>query len=292
VESSLTDISMLMIMQKFAQMTDHQTFLGLSNSALYRVDPRVSGNKLVDSSLYQYAAKTKAGLTTASTTEKGYIAVGAENGDIRLFDRLGIRAKTALPALGDAIISVDVSADGHWILATTKNYLLLVDAVQHDGKNEGRLGFEVAFPKDKKPQPRRLALKPQHVAQIQHETKTPIAFTAAKFNTGPNLEETSIVTSTGPFIVTWSLKGVLKGERDPYKIKRYSEEIKADNFRFGSDKGIIVALPNEVDMVMKRNLKKPTRESIAQPPPRSSAGGRKSGRGSYLGRNDIVNSPY
>ena len=272
-------------------MTDQQTFLGLSKNALYRVDPRLAGSKLVDSSLYQYAAGTKAGLTTASTTEKGYIAVGAQNGDIRLFDRLGIRAKTALPALGDAIVSVDVSADGRWILATTKNYLLLVDAMQHDGKNEGRLGFEVAFGKDKKPQPRRLALKPQHVAQIQHETKTPIAFTAAKFNTGPNVEETSVVTSTGPFIITWSLKGVLKGERDPYKIKRYAEDIKADNFRFNSDKGIIVALPNEVDMVMKRALKKPTRESFAAP--RLSGAGRRSGtRGSYLGRNDIVNSPY
>ena len=274
-------------------MTDEQTFLGLSNNALYRVDPRLSGNKLVDSSLYQYASTTKAGLTSASTTEKGYIAVGAQNGDIRLYDRLGIRAKTALPALGDPIISIDVSADGHWILATTKNYLLLVDAMQHAGKNEGRLGFEVAFPKDSKPQPRRLALKPEHVAQFQHETKTPIAFTAAKFNTGPNMEETSIITSTGPFIITWSLKKVLKGQKDPYNIKRYAEEVKADNFRFNSDKGIIVALPNEVDMVMKRALKKPTRESIAPPRLSSASGGRRSSaRRGYLGRNDIVNSPY
>ena len=84
---------------------------------------------------------------------------------------------------------------------------------------------------------------------------------------------------------------MLANRKDPYNIKRYSEEVKADNFKFGSDKNLIVALPNEVDMVAKRALQRPTRESIAMP---SRVGaGRKSGvRGSYLGRNDIVNSPY
>ena len=252
---------------------------------MYRVDPRLAGNKLVDTDMKTYASKTA--FTTAATTDKGYIAIGSSNGDVRLFDRLGIRAKTTLPALGDPIAGLDVSADGRWVLATTKTYLLLVDSQQRDGKYSGKLGFEVAFPKDSKPQPRRLALTPAHVAQFQHETKQPISFTPAKFNTGPDTEETTIVTATGPFIVSWSMKKLLAGRKDPYSIKRYSEEVKADNFRFNSDKGIIVALPNEVDMVRRAALKRPTRESIAAPrlsTPRKSKG--------YLGRNDIVNSPY
>jgi hypothetical protein len=269
-------------------MTDQKTFLGLSGNAMYRVDPRLSGNKLVDTDMKQYASKT--GFTTVTTTDKGYIAIGSEKGDIRLFDRLGVIAKTSLPALGDPIVGLDVSADGRWVLATTKNYILLIDTLQKDGKFSGKLGFERSFPKDSKPQPRRLALTPEHVAQFQHETRAPISFTPAKFNTGIDAEETTIVTATGPFIVTWSMKKVLKGQKDPYNIKRYAEEVKADNFRFNSDKGIIVALPNEVDMVMKRALRKPTRESIA--PPRFSGGRRSSARKSYLGKNDIVNSPY
>ncbi|KAF2402327.1 VID27-domain-containing protein [Trichodelitschia bisporula] len=273
---------------KFAQMTDQQTFLGLSNNAMYRVDPRLTGNKLVESNMKSYASKT--GFTTAATTDKGYIAIGSANGDVRLFDRLGVIAKTALPALGDPIIGLDVSADGRWLLATTRTYLLLVDTLQKDGKFEGKLGFERSFPKDSKPQPRRLALSPNHVAQFQHETKAPISFTPAKFNTGPDTEETTIVTATGPFIISWSMKKLLRGVKDPYSIKRYSEVVKADNFRFNSDKGIIVALPNEVDMVKRAALKRPTRESIAATP-RMSAGGRRSTRG-YLGRSDIVNSPY
>jgi VID27 C-terminal WD40-like domain len=268
-------------------MTDQQTFLGLSKNAMYRVDPRLAGNKLVESDMKQYKSKT--GFTTVATTEKGYIAVASEKGDIRLYDRLGVIAKTTLPALGDTIIGLDVSADGRFVLATAKTYLLLIDAMQKDGKFEGKLGFERAFAKDSKPQPRRLALTPSHVAQFQHETKAAVSFTPAKFNTGPDVAETTIVTSTGPFVITWSMKKILKGQKDPYSIKRYADEVKADNFRFNSDKGIIVALPNEVDMVMKKALQRPTRESIAAP--RLSADRRGSRKG-YLSKKDVVNSPY
>lgn len=286
---------------KFAQMTGEQTFLGLSRNALYRIDPRLAGNKLVDSELKQYVSKND--FSAASTTEKGYIAVASNKGDIRMFDRLGINAKTHIPALGDPIIGLDVSADGRWVLATCRTYLLLIDAMQKEGKNEGKLGFEKSFGKDSKPRPRRLGLTPSHVAQFQHETGVPLSFTPARFNTGEGLTETSIITATGPFIVTWNLKKVLRGNKDPYTIKRYAEEVKADNFKYGSDKNVIVALPNEVNMVAKQSFKKPTRESIATPVRigGGSFGGRRSDTGRIgnresarykLGKEDVVNSPY
>jgi hypothetical protein len=219
-----------------------------------------------------------------------------------MFDRLGINAKTHIPALGEPIIGLDVSADGRWVLATCRTYLLLIDALQKEGKNEGKLGFEKSFGKDSKPQPRRLGLTPAHVAQFQHETGVPLSFTPARFNIGEGSTETSIITATGPFVVTWNLKKVLRGSKDPYAIKRYSEEVMADNFRYGSDKNVVVALPNEVNMVKKQEFKKPTRESIAIPTRvggsfggRRSEGGRIGTRGSArykLGKDDIVESPY
>ncbi|KAG4436934.1 hypothetical protein IFR05_007585 [Cadophora sp. M221] len=286
---------------KFAQMSGEQTFLGLSRNALYRIDPRLAGNKLVDSELKQYMSKND--FSAAATTEKGYIAVASNKGDIRMFDRLGINAKTHIPALGEPIIGLDVSADGRWVLATCRTYLLLIDALQKDGKNEGKLGFEKSFGKDSKPQPRRLGLTPSHVAQFQHETGAALSFTPARFNTGEGLSETSIITATGPFIVTWNMKKVLRGSKDPYSIKRYAEEVKADNFKYGSDKNVIVALPNEVNMVAKQSFKKPTRESIATPVRigGGSFGGRRSDAGRVgtresgrykLGKEDVVNSPY
>lgn len=259
-------------------MTGEQTFLGLSHNALYRIDPRLSGNKLVDSQLKQYASKND--FSAAASTENGYIAVASNKGDVRMFDRLGINAKTNLPALGEAIIGLDVSKDGRWVLATCRTYLLLIDALQKEGKNEGKLGFEKAFGKDSKPRPRRLTLNPQHVAQMQAEARQPLNFTAAKFNTGLDADETAIITSTGPFMVTWNLRRTVAGKKDPYSIKRYQEEVKADNFRFGSDKNVIVALPNEVNMVGRQTFKKPTRESISTPVRK------------LRSRHSIVNSPY
>jgi hypothetical protein len=109
--------------------------------------------------------------------------------------------------------------------------------------------------------------------------------------------ETSIITSTGPFLVTWSLKKVLSGAKNPYQIKRYAAEVVSDNFEFGSDKNVILALPNEVDMVSRRAFKKPTRESITGAGARASLGmgelrtPRRSERLSGL-RESIVNSPY
>ena len=279
---------------KFAQRTNEQTLIGLSGNALYRIDPRLQGNKLVDSELKQYASANK--FSAAATTQKGYIAVGSEKGDVRMFDRLGIIAKTHIPALGDPIIGLDVSADGRWILATTRTYLLLVDAMQKEGPDAGKLGFEKRFSKDTKPQPRRLALKPAHIAQIQHETKVGLAFKPAKFNTGEGEHETTIVTATGPYVVIWSMKKLLKNMKDPYSIKRYSEEVKADDFRYGTDKNMIVALANEVGMVDKKQLRRPTRESIVGSPVRRSGGGRgvptTPARRSHLSRSEVVDSPY
>ncbi|KAK2064397.1 VID27 cytoplasmic protein [Colletotrichum caudatum] len=282
---------------KFAQMTHEPTFLGISKNALYRVDPRLSGTKLVDSQLKQYVSKND--FSAIATTEKGYIAVASNKGDVRLFDRLGINAKTHVPALGEAILGLDVSADGRWVLATCRTYILLVDALQKSGKNEGKLGFEKSFAASDKPQPRRLALTPEHVAQFAHETGKPVSFTPARFNTGEGTEETSIITATGPYIVEWSLKKVLRGAKAAYRIKRYAEEVKADDFKFGTDKNVIVALPNEVNMVGKQGLKRPTRESIAGNFAQLSMGRRDSGRigtprsGRYkLGKEDIVASPY
>ncbi|KAK9470187.1 VID27 cytoplasmic protein-domain-containing protein [Dipodascopsis tothii] len=264
--------------KKFSQMTGEQTFVGMSRDGLFRVDPRLSGKKLVDAEYKQYA--TKNDFSAVATTEAGYLAVASNKGDIRLYDRLGIRAKTQIPALGEPILAVDVSADGKWILATCKTYLLLIDASIKEGKFAGKLGFERGFGADSKPRPRRLQLSPEHVAQMQSETRTPLAFTQGHFNTGVNASETTIVSSSGPYIITWNLKHLLRGDKVPYVIKRYSDNITADNFKFGSDRNVIVALPDDVGMVNKKSFRKPTRESIATPVRQ------------LRSRTSIVNSPF
>ncbi|WWC93835.1 hypothetical protein V866_000671 [Kwoniella sp. B9012] len=249
---------------KYAQMNPQQTFIGHSHNGLFRIDPRVSGNKLVESQFKQYA--TKNDFSAATTTESGKLAVASNKGDIRLFDQIGKNAKTALPALGDPIIGVDVSADGRWLVATCKTYLLLIDTLIGDGRYKGSLGFDRSFPADSKPIPRRLQLKPEHVAYMED----PVSFTPARFNTGVNEAEKTIVTSTGKYV-----------------IKQYDSKVVADNFKFGADKNIIVALEHNVVMANKKELAKPTRSSLA---PRASLS--TPIRKIRHSHSDIVNSPY
>lgn len=160
---------------KFAQTTREQTIVGTSGNALFRVDPRISGDKLVDSQYKQYISKNK--FSGVATTREGKLAVASEKGDIRLFDSIGKNAKTALPPLGDPIIGIDVTADGRYIVATTGTYLLLIDTLIGEGRYAGQLGFDRSFPATAKPIPRRLQLRAEHVAYMGHN----VSFTPARY---------------------------------------------------------------------------------------------------------------
>lgn len=248
---------------KYSQMTGTKTLIGLNENALFRIDPRLSGMKRVESETKEYLVKN--GFTCGATTEQGELAVGSGKGDVRLYNKLDKRAKTLLPGFGDAIIGIDVSANGKWIIATCKTYLLLINA-QIEGSEA--TGFTKSLG-SKKPAPKRLQLKPEHVAYIGKEP----SFTPAKFSTGGS-EEKTIITSTGPYVITWDLKKVKQGKLGEYQIKKYYDDVVADNFKFGADKAIVVTLPDDVTMVAKKHLLPATPKSLR------------------VSRNEIVNSPF
>ncbi|KAF7798755.1 hypothetical protein EIP86_009980 [Pleurotus ostreatoroseus] len=218
---------------KFAQTTHEQTLVGVSGNALFRIDPRISGTKLVDSQYKQYASKNK--FSGVTTTAAGKLVVVSEKGDIRLFDSIGKNAKTALPPLGDPIIGIDVTSDGRWIVATTKTYLLLINTVIGEGQYAGQLGFDRSFSANAKPITRRLQLRAEHVVYMGHA----VSFSPARFNTGEGKEEVAIVTSTGEFVIAWDFANVKDGYLDKYEMKKYKDNVVQDNFKFGDDKQIV-----------------------------------------------------
>lgn len=256
---------------KYAQMTNTQTLVGISHNSLYRIDPRLSGNKLVESQFKQYMSKNE--FSVVATTEKGYVAVASNKGDIRLFNEIGKNAKCILPALGDPIYGLDLTATGRFIIATCKTYLLFID-VENKADPKRRLAYEPNLPKGGKPVPHRLQLKPEHVAYMNER----VSFTPAKFNTGPN-EETTIVTSTGPYVVSWSLKKIRLGKIHDYVIKKYDDVVVSDNFVYNNDNSIVVALPNDVTTLSKKQLASP--RDILTMPSRN-----------LRSRSKIVNAPY
>jgi hypothetical protein len=72
-------------------MTEDELHFSIAHNGLFRIDPRVEGNKLVESQFKQYA--TKNDFSVATTTESGKVAVASNKGDIRLFDSIGKNAK-------------------------------------------------------------------------------------------------------------------------------------------------------------------------------------------------------
>ncbi|EJD00993.1 VID27-domain-containing protein [Fomitiporia mediterranea MF3/22] len=260
---------------KFSQTTGEQTLVGTSHNALFRIDPRMGGrggNTMAENK--QYTSKNA--FSDVTTTAAGQLAVSSEKGDIRLFDTVGKIAKTALPAMGDPFIGIDVTADGRWIVATCKTYLLVIDTLIGAGRYAGSLGFDRPFPADAKPQPKRLQVNNEHVAYMGHE----VSFTPARFNQGEGQSENAIVTSSGRYVIAWDFAKVKKGRVDAYTIKKYEDEVVQDNFRFGDDKEIIVALSNDVLAINKKSLKRLPRASFNTPPRQLTS------------KSNIVNSPF
>lgn len=110
--SDSVDVNNIIPDTKYAQMNPQQTLIGHceftphytrrnclsllivpAHNGLFRIDPRVAGNKLVESQFKQYASKND--FSAAATTESGKLAVASNKGDIRLFDAIGKNAKVS-----------------------------------------------------------------------------------------------------------------------------------------------------------------------------------------------------
>ncbi|KAI5149241.1 hypothetical protein ENBRE01_0791 [Enteropsectra breve] len=208
------------------------TLIGLGDKSLFRIDPRAK-EKVVEEKTY----KTNNGFISGNATSKGHIAAASKKGDIRLYDKINIRAKTLLNGFGDEIFSTDLSEDGSLILGTCKDYILLFQAHADYSKTV----------KDRKT-PIRLQLKPQHLTLSTKE----ISFTPAKFDG----RDEYIISGTGPYILKWRVRDVLNGDIYSYTIKTMPTSVVDENFISDGD-GIVVALKNDVRRVETRELKKP-----------------------------------
>ena len=160
---------------------------------------------------------------------------------------------------GDPILGVDTTENGKYILATCKTYLLLINTELSDGS--GGTGFTKSMGgAEAKPIPKRLQLKPEHVAYMGSAP----SFTPARFSTGQS-EERAIITSSGPYVITWNLRRVKQGHLHDYQIKKYEDIVVADNFRYGQDRSIVVTLPENVTMISKKSLACPSPISLRSP---------------------------
>jgi hypothetical protein len=67
------------------------------------------------------------------------------------------------------------------------------------------------------------------------------------------------IISSGPFVITWNLAKAKKGNPYCYEIKEYGDNVIAESFKYGEDKHLIVALPNDITAVTKNKFSTPER---------------------------------
>jgi len=132
---------------------------------------------------------------------------------------------------------MDVTADGSYLLATTKHYLLIIPT-QVDG--QAKSGFAQSIT-NKAAAPIKLQLDPSDMVRYNISS---LHFTAAHFNTGEGQEE-FISTSTGPHIITWNFTKIKQGKLLHYKVKRCDSEVVADQFLYNHDNKMVVTLPGQ-----------------------------------------------
>lgn len=216
-----------------AKLMNDGTLVGVSDYSLFRIDPRMK-DKVAERKEYKTRNEFSCGVATGS----GDVAVASRKGDLRLYNRINVRAKSLLPGFGDEIVGIDTSRDGSLILCTCENYILMFKANADYSKTIGK----------SKSTPRRLQLKPQHLSLIKER----VSFIPAKFDQDDSL----IISGTGRYVVKWKVSDVVSGDVYNYSLKALYDTVVDENFIFnGAD--IVVALPNDVRKVSEKELRRP-----------------------------------
>jgi hypothetical protein len=258
--------------KKFAQLQAQDELVrlvGTSRNSVFNLewDTRTPMDQIV---LGEDQKFTKQGrthhFTSIATTSSGDMVVGDNEGVVRLFQSPGEkqmkRAKTNLNQLADRVRAVDVSADGEWVVWTTKEYLAVVNTKFVDPKTGDKAsGFHKSMGTAR---PDSLILRIPQAIKDKHGI-TEVDFEGGRFDNGPYAStsgliiEEDLVVSTGPFIVRWNFRKVKLEYNKPRPedncslpplIYRQAGNIVDKVFEYGQSK-IVTALEadiNELDL--------------------------------------------
>jgi hypothetical protein len=105
---------------KHSEITPNPLFNCCNQKNLFKMDPRVAKANVAEIQVDSKTYTANNGFTCLTTNAKGNVAVGASNGDIRLYTDIEKNAKCLYPGLGEEIIHLDSTKDGRWLLATTR----------------------------------------------------------------------------------------------------------------------------------------------------------------------------
>jgi hypothetical protein len=206
--------------RKFAQLQHFGTpnvleNIAISDNMVFKIchDLRV---KPVDLVITEKAEVKTRGLsfTCVATTRSAEVAVGTSTGDIKLYSDPHAKwsqAKTSISMFSDKhpVRSLDISQDGHWLLWTTRDYVVLLDVSFLDpASGRTTTGFHASIPADLRKTAMTLRLTDEELEVMGHAEKE-FAWRDARFDTaGAALggTEAVVVASLGAYILSWNFR--------------------------------------------------------------------------------------
>ena len=243
-KTNKTSISDICSLKKNGQTTDEPLIYGVNQKAVFTLDERVNNeNNIVD--IKRYTQKNYANKITS--TNDGQFVTGSTKGDLRLYDKLGIKAKNLFSFYGDPIRSIDISYDNQYILLTCDKYLLLINS---GNNNEKTNIFTKTVKAIERKTPLRLQIKTTDIAKYGLNDAN---YTAAKFNMNKN-GENNIITSLGEYIIIWNYNDIRKGKITNYKIKKVNDLVIENYFKAGNGNQIIIAMPNKIRIQNQKKI--------------------------------------
>ena len=239
-----TSISDICPLKRNGQTTDEKVIYGVNPKSVFTLDERVNNkNNIADIKTYQ----TKTHANKIISTGEGQFVTGGEKGDLRFYDRIGIKAKNLISLYGDPIRHIEISSDDQYLLLTCDKYLLLINVTDKNGEDNA---FKHTIKLDDRRGPVTLRLNTKDIAKYDLQDK---AFTPARFDlneSGVN----NIITSMGEYIIIWNYNDIRKGKMN-YKIKKADDLVIDNYFKVGKGNKIIIGMPTKVRMQSLRKIK-------------------------------------
>ena len=237
-----TTISDICSLKRDGQKTDEQVIYGVNPKSVFTLDERVN-NKYNIGEIKSYQTKNFA--NKIMSTQGGQFITGGERGDLRFYDRIGIKAKNLFSFYGDPIRHIDISSDDQYLLITCDKYLLLVNNLSN--KNDQN-AFLTTIPLEERRIPLTLQVKTSDIAKYGLKDAN---FTPARFDVNED-GLNNIITSLGEYIIIWNYNDIRKKKLN-YKIKKADDLVIDNYFKSGKRNKIIIGMPTKIRI---QNLKK------------------------------------
>ena len=239
-----TSISDICSLKKRGQTTDEPLIYGVNSKSVFTLDERVNNkNNIVDIKTYT----TKNYANKIMSNDNGQFVTGSIKGDLRIYDKMGIKAKNLFSFYGDPIRYIDISSDGQYILLTCDKYLILINSGCNE---EDKNSFLKTIKTVERKTPLRLQIKTTDVAKYGLNNAN---YTAAKFNKNKS-GENNIITSLGEYIIIWNYNDIRKGKISSYKIRKVNDLVIDNDFKFGKGNKIVIAMPTKIRIQNQKKI--------------------------------------